>query len=458
VDADTRAPLDGVAVLAVWSRHVQGHPPIPLGFGEAGYFASDEALSGADGWFTIPSRVLFNPSLALKVVGPELSLFKAGYGGWRFGPGGVETLAAGGVIEMRPLRSREERLRYLAGRGGAGAAGGDGQPWRELEGPGNPTGIPYERAQRFEAAVNAERALVGLRPIGIGYPGLATEHARTTTLRGVEHVDLNGATAVARDRSGFLYVADTDHHRVVKLTPGLEVVGAWGQFGRADGQLQFPRGIAVDRSGTVYVADWGNHRVQAFAADGRFLAKWGELRYNELGTLFTPTDLAVTDAGEVVAYSGGRVFRFTSSGQLLGRWGKGQQFASRAGIGVDGQGHIYGISGDADPRRPRLRKFSPTGSELAGWGQSGSGPGQLFDPMGISVDTTGRVYVADADHSNPRVMVFAEDGRFLHQWDVKSGVARELRWPYGLAVDASGTVYVADMKHPRLHRLLPPGR
>src|SRR5262245_65683980 len=30
VDADTRGALEGVVVLAVWQRHVSGHPPIPL--------------------------------------------------------------------------------------------------------------------------------------------------------------------------------------------------------------------------------------------------------------------------------------------------------------------------------------------------------------------------------------------------------------------------------------------
>jgi hypothetical protein len=82
VDAESGQPLADLAVLAIWHRHPAGHHPIPIGIGKAGYFASDETVTGPDGWFTIPARVLFNPSLALRVVGPELTLFRAGHGGW----------------------------------------------------------------------------------------------------------------------------------------------------------------------------------------------------------------------------------------------------------------------------------------------------------------------------------------------------------------------------------------
>ena len=71
----------------------------------------------------------------------------------------------------------------------------------------------------------------------------------------------------------------------------------------------------------MYVADWGNRRIQAFTADGRFVDKWGELRYNELGGTFTPSHVAVTDAGEIVVYAG-RVRRFSPSGRRLGEWGR----------------------------------------------------------------------------------------------------------------------------------------
>jgi DNA-binding beta-propeller fold protein YncE len=455
VDGDTRAPIEGVIVLAVWHRHVAGHPPIPIGFGDAGYFTSEEVLTGPDGQFTIPARLLFNPTLALRVVGPELALFRGGYGGWRFAGGPGDPTLDGGMIEMRPLRTPAERLKYLEGRW-TQVERAALNPWRQAERPENAADVPYRRAARYEAAINAERTALGLRPVGVGYPHLLTEHAWPVPPRGLEHPALRGASAAALGDGGALYVADTENHRIVKLGRGLELLAAWGRFGRAEGEVQFPRGVAVDRGGTVYVTDWGNRRIQAFTADGRFLRTWGELRPNELGGRFSPDSVAVTDAGELVVYCSGQVYRFGLSGQLLGRWGEPFQFGSRSGVAVDAQGSVYGISGDARRDRPPVRKFDPAGREVAAWGAWGSGPGQLFDPMGLAVDRGGRVYVADAGGTNPRVMLFAPDGRFLHQWDVASGTAPQLSWPHGLAVDARGQVYVADLKRDRLHVLPPP--
>jgi hypothetical protein len=450
VDAESGQPLPDVAVLAVWHRHVAGHPPIPVGIGEAGYFASEEAVTGADGWFTVPARVLFNPSLALRVVGPELTLFRGGYGGWRFA-GPAEALAGAGVrIEMRPLRTADERARYLDGRWTAAERAARARGFQHGDRPGNPGDVPYQRAARYEAAVNAERTALGLKPIGIGYPGLWTESA--VPRQGPDRPALKGASGVAVDATGHVYVADTEHHRVVKLGPTLEVVTAWGSFGRADGEFQLPHGVAVDGSGRVYVADWGNRRIQTFTADGRFVDKWGELRANELGGLFTPTHVAVTDLGEIVVHAG-RVHRFTASGRRLGQWGESPRLGSRGGIAVDGAGHVYGVTGDPRPGQPPLRRWDAAGVEIAAWGVRGSAAGQVFDPIAFAVDRRGRVYVAD--WGGPRVLVFDARGSLVHQWDARAAGGPALRYPAGLAVDPRGRVYVVDRASPRVHVLGP---
>lgn len=450
VDAESGQPLPDVAVLAVWHRHPAGHPPIPIGIGEAGYFASEETVTGPDGWFTIPPRVLFNLSLALRVVGPELMLFHAGHGGWRFVGPAAALAEAGARIEMRQLHTADERVRYLNGRWTPVERETRERGFQHGSRPGNPSDVPYQRAVRYEAAINAERTALGLKPIGVGYPGLWAEYA--VPRQGPDQPALRGASGIAVDASGHVYVADTEHHRVVKLGPTLEVVLVWGSFGRGDGQFQLPWDVAVDRSGRVYVADWGNRRIQAFTPDGRFVDKWGELRSNELGGTFTPSHVAVTDAGEVVVYAG-RVYRFSSSGRRLGEWGRPFQLGSRGGIGVDGAGNVYGVTGDAHPNQPPLRRWDATGAEVAAWGARGDAASQVFDPIGFAVDRRGRVYVAD--WGGPRVIVFDSRGAFVHQWDTRAGDAPGLRYPSGLAVDARGRVYVVDRASPRVHVLGP---
>jgi DNA-binding beta-propeller fold protein YncE len=71
--------------------------------------------------------------------------------------------------------------------------------------------------------------------------------------------------AVALDKEGNVYVADTDNHRIQKFTAEGKFITEWGEFGEAPGRLSVPSGIAVDASGNVYVSDNHNHRIQKFA-------------------------------------------------------------------------------------------------------------------------------------------------------------------------------------------------
>ena len=456
VDAQTAQPLEGVAVLAVWHRRAVGHPAIL--FARDSYYKSAEALTGHDGRFRIGWRFLWAPGIGVGVDGPEIYLFKAGYGGWRFK--GQRSLADdGAVLEMRPLLGQDERIKYLESRWATSDDAAQRRSWRQGDYPDTPADIPWQHVQAHEAAINAEREAQGLRPIGVGFPPLAAQYFRPMPPEPPGEAVLRGASAVALDGGGNVYVADSDNHRIVKYSPALKLVGTWGSFGRRDGQLQWPRGVAVARDGTVFVADRGNLRVQLFTADGRLLGKWGELRFDELGGGFSPNDIGVTAIGEVVVFTGSDVFRFTSDGWRLGQWrtpwGHPFRLRSRSGIAVDAQGHIYGINDVSPGQGARVVKCDSRGRLVASWGKNGSERGQLFDPSGLAVDGDGRIYVADRDISNPRIVVFDRDGTFLDQWDVRSGNAAELRSPRGLAVDPAGVVYVADDARPVLHRLTP---
>ena len=149
-----------------------GNFPVPKVFRD-----SAEAVSDQDGRF-----VLTGPFDDRSWSTDGLYIFKPGYGPWRFrgqtaegvgaGPRGSwlrdtweQFTTAGAVIELRPLRTREERVKYID-------RGWD--PADRLE-PGfhrsTPFGgalyffdIPADRLSRFQQAVDAERAALGLPP------------------------------------------------------------------------------------------------------------------------------------------------------------------------------------------------------------------------------------------------------------------------------------------------------
>jgi sugar lactone lactonase YvrE len=83
---------------------------------------------------------------------------------------------------------------------------------------------------------------------------------------------LNHAEAAAFDAEGNLYIADTINHRIRRVdasTGIIYTIAGNGVSGFSDdggpaqaAEITFPTGIAVDRSGKVYFADENNHRIR----------------------------------------------------------------------------------------------------------------------------------------------------------------------------------------------------
>jgi sugar lactone lactonase YvrE len=102
-----------------------------------------------------------------------------------------------------------------------------------------------------------------------------------------------------------------------------------------------------------------------------------------------------------------------------------------------------------------VQKLDRDGHILATFGLGyGEGPGELFDPIGLTVDDAGRVWVADWLRGHGRVHGFAPDGRHLGTWSVGDD-GRRLRDPQSVAIDAQGRIVVADRSLPGLVTITP---
>ena len=224
MDAETGEPLEGVAVIGVWNRRfLDGRMPL----GSSGWVSADETATDPDGRFTLPAR-RFVPARAARDPEPQLGLFKAGYGGWRLRDGEATLTMPGAVIEMRPLRSPDERRNYLQGKWTREARAALQARWHSVGPPPNWIDLPYREAQGFEGAINRERAALGLRPIGIGYwfrgagrvHGFAPDGRHLGTWSaGDDGQRLRLPQGIAVDAEGRLHVADHDVPRLVVITP-----------------------------------------------------------------------------------------------------------------------------------------------------------------------------------------------------------------------------------------------
>jgi len=87
-----------------------------------------------------------------------------------------------------------------------------------------------------------------------------------------------GASGLARDAQGNLYLTDLLDHKLRKVAADLTVATIAGSglpgFGgdngpAADAILNAPQNVAVDAAGNVYIADTGNNRLRMVSPDGK---------------------------------------------------------------------------------------------------------------------------------------------------------------------------------------------
>jgi len=222
----------------------------------------------------------------------------------------------------------------------------------------------------------------------------------------------NEPWGIAVDRAGNVYVADTWNHRIQKFDSDGRFLAKWGTFADTRGLpdatpavFYGPRAIAIDKDGNLWVADTGNKRLQKFAADGRYLAQFGSAGTEE-GHFNEPVGVAIDPAGNIYVADtwNRRIQKFSASLSLVAIWPiagwESESVLNKPYLAADADG-VYA----SDPEMHRVIRFSPTGSVLAVIGRPGADAVSFNLPVGLALDAAGNLYVADA--FNNRIMKFA---------------------------------------------------
>ena len=303
-------------------------------------------------------------------------------------------------------------------------------------------------------------------------------------------------TGVAVDSLGNLYIADTWDNRIRKIDPTgtiTTVAGARGGFGGDGGpavqaQLTRPTGVAVDGAGNLYITDTWNNRIRKVDSTGTIttVAGTGPRGFGGDGGLAVqaqldrPTGVAVDSSGNLyVADSGNyRIRKIDSTGMITTVAGTGEygfggdggpavqaQLPVPAGVTVDSSGNLY----IADRNNHRIRQGGFHGDDYHGcrhgaerlWrGRRPGGPGPVCPSTGVAVDSSGNLYIADRNNHRIRkvdstgmITTVAGTGQSGFSGDGGPAVQAQLRFPAGVEVDSSGNLYIADRNNHRIRKV-----
>ena len=212
---------------------------------------------------------------------------------------------------------------------------------------------------------------------------------------------LSQAEGVAVDTRGNIYVADADDSRIRRITPDgrIQTVAGTGLSGfSGDGgpatlaQLSHPYGVAVDAAGNLYIADLGNSCVRKVALDGII----STIAPTHGTKLMSPRNVAIDADGTLYVsdFGGHQVYRLSTNGAMTVFAGTGKA----------------GVSGDGGP------------AALA----------QLNSPAGLTLDSSGALYIADSGNNRIRKVLRGNISGVLN-----------VEAPTGLSVGAGGALYIA---------------
>lgn len=175
-----------------------------------------------------------------------------------------ESLPAQGILSITPGRTAST----TAGTGTVGYTSGSGPATAAAL--ATPAALAYDSAGNLYLADADNHVIRKISTGGIittiagaGIEGYAGDGAPATAAQ------LDTPTGVAIDASGNVYVADSHNHRIREISGGtITTFAGTGTPGFSnDGvsattaQLSLPSGVAVDKSGNVYIADTNNHRI-----------------------------------------------------------------------------------------------------------------------------------------------------------------------------------------------------
>ncbi len=219
---------------------------------------------------------------------------------------------------------------------------------------------------------------------------------------------LDKPVSLAVDAGGRIFVGNADKGNVAVFDSSFVPLF---KLGKGDGEFGLPTDIAIDGVGNIYVVDKENNAVRIYNTNGELLSMVGTPG-NGAGQLNHPVSIAIdTVTNELVILDHQQVYDAWSMAMIDGA-----------------RLQFFDMSGSVQ------RAYSMFGYNMAA--------GELVVPIQVTVDAASRVYVSDSRLQ--KVMVYDNQGVFLGQVD---SLETPLRTPLGITIGSSNRLYIASLAH-----------
>jgi hypothetical protein len=150
IDSETKQPIEGAAVVAVWSKESPS-----VGHYKVSYYDAQDTLTDRDGNFTIPGVTGGSLNPLAKIREPSFTIFKPNFEAYKARRLSSATEGERTIVQLSPLtkKSREEKIRNL-----------DLLLPRECDSEVRDFCVPQEKLRNLLRLKNIEESNLGLQP------------------------------------------------------------------------------------------------------------------------------------------------------------------------------------------------------------------------------------------------------------------------------------------------------
>ncbi|XP_019618446.1 PREDICTED: E3 ubiquitin-protein ligase TRIM71-like [Branchiostoma belcheri] len=249
----------------------------------------------------------------------------------------------------------------------------------------------------------------------------------------------------------------------------------FGGYGKRKGKFLSITGVAVSADNEIFVTDGKNQRVQVFSIDGTLLRLFPTIVPGESTRMHPHGVASDVESGYLwvlgkSSRSNGHVVQYSKNGQPIKKFDVSlKSFYPVIAMNVrnnkvivgdkttimmfDPNGSriwsskvptedaIRGVTSDKEGNvlltdwHKTIQKYNSSGVKILEFGTCGKVEGQLNSPVGICLDTSGRIIVAN--NMNHRVDIFTSQGKFV-------GTIAKISYPWAVAMGPRGELVVTS--------------